>query len=72
MSPIAGRGLGPKLSKINQNTFEGNVLNCYGKLQNRALFFPQMYTKQIIFEGFLSLLCWTALADHHWQTIRVL
>lgn len=27
-------------------------------------FFFQMYTKQIIFEGFLKLLCWTALADN--------
>lgn len=53
---MAGGGLVPKISKINQNTFEGNSLNCYGKLQNTG-FFSQMYTKHKIFEGFLNLLC---------------
>lgn len=56
---MAGRGLDPKISKLNQNAFEGNALTCYGKLQTRVgFFFFQMYTKKIIFEGFLNLLCW--------------
>lgn len=66
MSPMAGRGLNPKISKINQNTFEGNALNSYGKLQNRDFFF-QMYTKKIIFEGFLNLLCW--VNSFGWPTL---